>query len=45
MNYVVKMYDLRGFMFACTTFKTEVEAREYAAIFKRNKAIVERLEQ
>jgi hypothetical protein len=45
MKYVVKMYDLRGFMFAHKTFKKEAEARDYASCFKRNRAVVERVAQ
>ena len=45
MNYVVKIYDLRGFMFAYKTFKKEDKARDYASCFKRNKAVVVRVVQ
>lgn len=45
MKYVVKIYDLRGFMFAYTTFKKEAEASKYASVFKRNKAVVVRVAQ
>ena len=43
MTCIVKIYDLQGFMFAYKWFKTEAEAEEYAAGFKRNKAVVERV--
>jgi|SaaInlV_120m_DNA_3_1039746.scaffolds.fasta_scaffold69237_2 hypothetical protein len=41
MNYVVKLYDLRGFMFAYTVFKKQADARKYASNFKRHGILVE----
>ena len=45
MNYVVKIYDLRGFMFCYTSFARRDEAEDYASCFKRNKAVVGRVAQ
>ncbi len=45
MNYVVKLYDLRGFMFCYTSFARKDEAEKYASCFKRNKAVVVRVAQ
>lgn len=43
MKWVVKMYDLRGFMFAYNSFNTEADARKCAAVFKMNRAVVVRV--
>ena len=45
MNWIVKLYDLRGFMFCRTSFERRDEAEDYASCFKRTKAIVVRAEQ
>ena len=45
MNWMVKVYDLRGFMFCYKSFSRRDEAEDYATFFKRNKAIVVRVVQ
>ncbi len=45
MTWMVRLYDLRGFMFCYKSFSRRDEAEDYASRFKRNKAIVGRVVQ